>query len=158
MGISIPAPARGATEAKIPSEATFLSLTMIFQFPPLREGRPPQSLATPVVLLFQFPPLREGRPEVIENNRVFFGISIPAPARGATWTSVTPLRRVKFQFPPLREGRLDWESVEKEAHQYFNSRPCERGDAVDGDGCLYTYWISIPAPARGATACTAGRR
>ena len=57
-----------------------------------------------------------------------------------------------FQFTPLREGRrLDME--DGTWNDYFNSRPCERGDM---EIILFgnVVNISIHAPARGATCCT----
>ena len=79
-------------------------------------------------MLFQFPPLREGRLVRISMETYASGISIPAPARGATGAVVAdqdllfhfnsrPCARDDFltptkgdydkifQFPPLREGR-----------------------------------------------------
>ena len=41
-----------------------------------------------------------------------FFISIPAPARGATYLLLSPRRMPKFQFPPLREGRPAGSTVE----------------------------------------------
>ena len=75
--------------------------------------------------LFQFPPLREGRQQLR--------------------LEATP--DAQFQFPPLREGRRRDQRTEK----HFNSRPCERGDRADAPGHNVSQ-ISIPAPARGATA------
>ena len=99
-------------------------------------------------------------------------ISILAPARGATaqpWPFCSPCR---FQFSPLREGRRRGLPTAACAGCYFNSRPCERGDAAYDlarareefqfsplrEGRRYTMpcfhpslIISILAPARGAT-------
>ena len=128
-------------------------MLFIFQFTPLREGRlPAKSGATRKIKKFQFTPLREGRQDKI--------------------SSLTAENQ--FQFTPLREGRR--EQSERRPHQrisihapargatctthystamsfYFNSRPCERGDARAAcTGCPGR--ISIHAPARGAT-CSA---
>ena len=99
--------------------------------------------------VFQFPPLREGRPtsawEITQRRE----ISIPAPARGATSGDMlgdlpedfnsrpcergdgaatsTATSPTKFQFPPLREGRQKGVPA-KNRRCDFNSRPCERGD------------------------------
>ena len=54
--ISIHAPPRGATVSV--REASDM---VIFQFPPLREGRPGINTPDDITKLFQFPPLREGR-------------------------------------------------------------------------------------------------
>ena len=80
-------------------------------------------------ILFQFTPLREGRHPSHPEPGYYHRISIHAPARGAT-------RAV----PPGCPWVL-----------YFNSRPCERGDAQDGQHSEQGV-ISIHAPARGATA------
>ena len=99
-------------------------------------------------------------------------ISIPAPARGATNTTMLNGFAGVFQFPPLREGRLVRELIRKNKviisipapargatgpddggtarHPYFNSRPCERGDQMPPNSAVALF-ISIPAPARGAT-------
>ena len=99
-----------------------------FQFPPLREGRPADVLHTAGPMLFQFPPLREGRLVRISMETYASGISIPAPARGATGAVV----------------------ADQDLLFHFNSRPCARGDVghLDFAGIIP---ISIPAPARGAT-------
>ena len=77
----------------------------------------------------KFPPLRERRLAFIENDGNDKAISIPAPARGATFTIIINGRGTgKFQFPPLREGRLGTISA-----------------------VMRAIIISIPAPARGAT-------
>ena len=77
-------------------------------------------------------------------------ISIPAPARGATMREVVILYiPLAFQFPPLREGRPTWRVV-RHPFFYFNSRPCARGDVI-ADEFRDVFLISIPAPARGAT-------
>ncbi len=76
--ISIHAPPRGATAFKSNMEGN-----NIFQFTPLREGRPRIDYCNSVKKPFQFTPLREGRP---------FG-----PECKGHW--------VLFQFTPLREGR-----------------------------------------------------
>ena len=76
-------------------------------------------------------------------------ISIRAPARGATPSMSAESSSTRFQFAPLREGRRR-DSRQGRGGPYFNSRPCERGDAEihqhNGGGK-----ISIRAPARGAT-------
>ena len=78
---------------------------------------------------FQFTPLREGRLYVPHGSRSIFYISIHAPARGATY-GLSPFR---------------------DAVGNFNSRPCERGDALACRNFSISIPISIHAPARGAT-------
>ena len=124
--ISIPAPARGATTRSVScsgSRADFNSRPcergddmykvrkpsiVQFQFPPLREGRLSIKRLRKKGHIFQFPPLREGRPWFHFLSICTPSISIPAPARGAT-------------------GR---EKPRNGCGCNFNSRPCERGDAL----------------------------
>ena len=99
-------------------------------------------------------------------------ISIHAPARGATGPGCPVGKPGEFQFTPLREGRRSRRLQEKRSALYFNSRPCERGDAEPPGRAVSTAYfnsrpcergdrrvrpkqghedISIHAPARGAT-------
>ena len=120
--ISIHAPPRGATITRLRS-----NITSVFQFTPLREGRPDMLTEYSSLYQFQFTPLREGRLErpclygqrlaisihapprgatkTADVGRCFIHISIHAPPRGATGTFLrcSPCRL--FQFTPLREGR-----------------------------------------------------
>ena len=100
----------------------------IFQFTPLREGRPYALHGYSEIGRFQFTPLREGRPlfETYVKEHPHFN-SRPS-ARGD--------RRCLPDAP---------ESA------YFNSRPSARGDVLRGE-CAETEMISIHAPPRGATA------
>ena len=146
--ISIHAPARGATgnfSCSLPGNMPFqftplregrliFSSTQliaeIFQFTPLREGRREAMIRYKDGTLFQFTPLREGRRNWQRTHEVINGISIHAPARGATTLlCFTRWDVEQFQFTPLREGR------------HIRSRHQKR-----------FFWISIHAPARGATA------
>ena len=100
--------------------------------------------------VFQFTPLREGRPCRTRHPRLV-SISIHAPPRGATRLEqenfalckgfqFTPLREGRlispatsmlstlFQFTPLREGRPVGRPVEGFLI-HFNSRPSARGDS-----------------------------
>ena len=97
--------------------------------------------------------LQEGRRPSRPGGRRAPLISIHAPARGATWGAQRGRSpSVIFQFTPLREGR-------QERHRlpvypdYFNSRPCERGDRGRHPMAAPPAHISIHAPARGATTC-----
>ena len=148
-------------------------------------------------MLFQFTPLREGRPgHDLVDERALAHISIHAPPRGATagkngelphrrQFQFTPLREGRrekvsltifyplFQFTPLREGRLEgggkkwWDALLISIHApprgatgrvragrrtdpYFNSRPSARGDSADVSDVVFRF-ISIHAPPRGAT-------
>ena len=101
--ISIHAPPRGATSAS----ATDTCSSFGFQFTPLREGRPDvqQEAAKPTA--FQFTPLREGRRAWCGLQNQQIRISIHAPPRGATASSIV-------------RGQAS----------YFNSRPSARGDSL----------------------------
>ena len=78
--------------------------------------------------IFQFTPLREGLPFVLVPD-----------------ASVT-----SFQFTPLREG-LRWFFRFGRVFDYFNSRPCERGFLERQLRTGTQKYISIHAPARGAS-------
>ena len=143
--ISIHAPPRGATRC-----AGTAARPTIFQFTPLREGRPGLELTATTVMHFnsrpsargdatsrtrwlsagfQFTPLREGRRRVLLGGRVEENISIHAPPRGATISRLFGCANdTLFQFTPLREGR--------------------HSDVVT---LASTFSISIHAPPRGAT-------
>ena len=100
--ISIHAPARGATPAALAS----FEGKPVFQFTPLREGRPRCGL--PLLQSrtnFNSRPCERGDAYSEKDYPVFL-ISIHAPARGATCS----------------QTRIN------ECLTYFNSRPCERGD------------------------------
>ena len=142
--ISIHAPPRGATY--------FTRFSMsggLFQFTPLREGRPatsgrspgtadisihaPPRGAThgrwallPLHLHFNSRPSARGDWAVVRLTP-FQAISIHAPPRGATPTSSRRKAATTFQFTPLREGRRKPQKTRKR-HAHFNSRPSARGD------------------------------
>ena len=121
----------------------------IFQFTPLREGRPPPFLPVPFAHAFQFTPLREGRPgrsPEKEGINIFQFTPLREGRRDAP-------RRVSagsaFQFTPLREGRREPLQFLPEFVN-FNSRPSARGDG-NWIRKIKTIDISIHAPPRGAT-------
>ena len=168
LQISIHAPARGATSTgpgKIVDKIHFNSRPCergdvspqgnagaysLFQFTPLREGRRYQRCSqSDPSSHFNSRPCERGdlaRSGVATGHR---GISIHAPARGATHGFILGVATVRFQFTPLREGR-QFASTGSAGKKNFNSRPCERGD-VGAVPSLDTIRISIHAPARGAT-------
>ncbi len=76
--ISIHAPPRGATQAN-----RAMVIFQLFQFTPLREGRPIPGRNSAAPIIFQFTPLREGRLKPV----LLFD------------------KLIQFQFTPLREGR-----------------------------------------------------
>ena len=59
-------------------------------------------------------------------------------------STITP-----FQFPPLREGRRDGYGGMLAGHRYFNSRPCARGDRVNGRPLLQDFDFNSRPCARG---------
>ena len=124
MSISIHAPARGATvRCRFPTTAT------AYFNPRPREGgdRVLNSSYDPSYS-FQSTPPRGGRRRYSRLSKPVRGISIHAPARGATLCSRRRWRPGRFQSTPPRGGR-----------------PHPQGRAVRRVG------ISIHAPARGAT-------
>ena len=100
---------------------------VLFQFTPLREGRPSFPICWNCCRTFQFTPLREGRRDLLHltgGNKI-------------------------FQFTPLREGRRRKEQGRR-CRTHFNSRPSARGDEAASVSAL-KWTISIHAPPRGAT-------
>ena len=124
MLISIHAPPRGATMCF----GMALHSRFVFQFTPLREGRPLMSRVFEPDGVFQFTPLREGR----------------------RWQSADWTESNSFQFTPLREGRLKALNVPDEAIISIHAPP--RGATGDCFRCRPLLLISIHAPPRGATA------
>ena len=104
--------------------------------------------------LFQFTPLREGRPADGAAPSAASIISIHAPPRGATKSTGSGRARFPFQFTPLREGRLPPATPRWQA-EYFNSRPSARGDEIAEKQDM-SAGISIHAPPRGATLTSKG--
>ena len=142
--ISIPAPARGATW-----RLTVGTDGALFQFPPLREGRPRRRLASGSWSYFNSRPCERGD-QTQHTVALECDISIPAPARGAT-ISGDMLGDLPEDFNSRPCERGDTEIFEGPRDRgYFNSRPCERGDHCDHQQKRQGN-ISIPAPARGAT-------
>ena len=146
-------------------------------------------------ILFQFTPLREGRPKVFGGRSDAGAISIHAPAGGATFgkSNRDSARRISIHAPaggatPMAaaiasspaisihapaggatlgigaEGLRPAISIHAPAGgatvtptwpncrpSYFNSRPCGRGDGGSRSGHHHQDSISIHAPAGGAT-------
>ena len=143
MEISIHAPPRGATY-----RLELDSFAGLFQFTPLREGRPATSTCSAPQSLFQFTPLREGRRNLLPRVRlviisihapprgaplevfaqdVEFLISIHAPPRGATgWRRhEAENRHISIHAPPRGATRR---AAPAGRAGNFNSRPSARGD------------------------------
>ena len=147
LAISIHAPPRGATVAAVVD-----ALSVLFQFTPLREGRPFADLLGSARRLFQFTPLREGR-------RAFSSIlhpdgrniSIHAPPRGATKIMAEyTAAAAQFQFTPLREGRPIGKVIEQPG-SLFQFTPLREGRRSGVRPPRRRPPISIHAPPRGAT-------
>ena len=121
--ISIHAPPRGATIA-IHVSRRFEA----FQFTPLREGRHGRTAHKFPSFKFQFTPLREGRLQRRARDVPVVVISIHAPPRGATWTTLTICRFTRnFNSRPSARGDKLILNVYK-CCCHFNSRPSARGD------------------------------
>ena len=101
--------------------------------------------------MFQFTPLREGRPNLRIRHNEKSEVSIHAPARGATliifFCHISGLVSIHA---PARGATLI-KLFGRLAIQSFNSRPCERGDEQACTNDMAILRVSIHAPARGAT-------
>ena len=127
----------------------------IFQFTPLREGRPRNALNSSRVEDFNSRPSARGdagsrqdapgwtyfnsRPSARgDRDSGHRGlppfISIHAPPRGATCKNAMKSRGNIFQFTPLREGRPALATASS-TRAYFNSRPSARGDCNQAQYC-----------------------
>ena len=168
LGVSIHAPAWGATQCNSAAHTPPL-----FQFTPPRGGRRKTEYTSSPTRWFQFTPPRGGRPAQCCCTLPGKDVSIHAPAWGATRTGArcaswiivsihapawgaTPLaaplapRILMFQFTPPRGGRppnrykICWRGC-------FNSRPRVGGDCPHCENEVLMDWVSIHAPAWGAT-------
>ena len=130
----------------------------LFQFTPLREGRPRCSqLYCDVLDQFQFTPLREGRRACADSGCWMSSISIHAPPRGATLHGQKgrTRRAISIHAPPRgatrpqqRDGDV-WRDISIHAPPrgatpvqpasrpplHFNSRPSARGDVSPAVVC-----------------------
>ena len=136
--ISIHAPPRGATSAH-----TMRWSTALFQFTPLREGRPYASREAAAAIEFQFTPLREGH----FNSR--------PSARGDVLAILGIVTDPTFQFTPLREGRQQAELLAMHGIE-FQFTPLREGRPLPQACHAAQRTISIHAPPRGATARVIG--
>ena len=144
--ISIHAPPRGATRLYVAKFGC-----QLFQFTPLREGRPSGRTQEGITRYFNSRPSARGDLSPRTRSALCECISIHAPPRGATSFPPTQALRTRyfnsrpsargdmygylgtisvyeFQFTPLREGRRKvFPAVLRCIN--FNSRPSARGDA-----------------------------
>ena len=120
--ISIHAPPRGATTA---------------------------ALHAAIAALFQFTPLREGRPFIFV---AVFGLSHfnSRPSARGDWRLWRRLAALLFQFTPLREGRRK-ATKDKKTTRPFQFTPLREGRPADKAFPTDYAEISIHAPPRGAT-------
>ena len=123
--ISIHAPPRGATTA-----ASVNTAAPLFQFTPLREGRPSsRARMSCACCLFQFTPLREGRLALPVGMMAVLDQFQFTPLReGRLLLANNPTDASIFQFTPLREGRRKIGFTMLLLLANFNSRPSARGD------------------------------
>ena len=148
--ISIHAPPRGATLLCINRESI-----RIFQFTPLREGRHFCADIHGCLKRFQFTPLREGRPTAFYIvAETVACISIHAPPRGATVTSIVSASASRFQFTPLREGRRLMNGRPIARPSNFNSRPSARGDSAASSSPITSFYFNSRPSARGDSAAS----
>ena len=77
--------------------------------------------------LFQFTPLREGRPARCPQLYCEVLISIHAPPRGATLSPYFVSEVVSFQFTPLREGRRSTSTGKRSTASLFQFTPLREG-------------------------------
>ena len=129
--------------------------TTRFQFTPLREGRRYRALLESPGNKFQFTPLREGRPTTT-NPITRRNISIHAPPRGATQGGERQVADKIFQFTPLREGRRKKSAPSRSPAMYFNSRPSARGDGIWLNACFASrrFQFTPLREGRRSTDCT----
>ena len=121
--ISIHAPPRGATRIR----PNITSVPHISIHAPPR-GATHRHLHQHLHRIFQFTPLREGRP--LGQKALKTGsISIHAPPRGATQscTALAHSHRISIHAPP--RGATQPEAGLQVSRDYFNSRPSARGDS-----------------------------
>ena len=124
MQISIPAPARGATGSRL----VLFPPAYRFQFPPLREGRLASRCRRYTLLSISIPaPVRGATRRVVVGPQAC-RISIPAPARGATGAATGIAREFKISIPAPARGATRLDARHVVLGNYFNSRPCARGD------------------------------
>ena len=147
----------------------------IFQFTPLREGRPAHSFQRVILLSFQFTPLREGRPFIFSSSLSFSyfnsrpsargdlrgrgacapcrQISIHAPPRGATAMPASSYftGMISIHAPP--RGATSRRPSSHRRDSDFNSRPSARGDELSAFFVPEKRYFNSRPSARGDSAC-----
>ena len=135
----MPAPPRGATAAHTAISAC---PAPIFQFPPLREGRP-GAVAHRVNRRISIP----APPRGATNIRAYYDenkyISIPAPPRGATARMFSREPTIVISIPAPPRGAT-WFAIAPPTTSDFNSRPSARGDRSVLDAFLFSVFQFPP--------------
>ena len=127
-----------------------------FQSTPPRRGRRWSRVPMAWVSSFQSTPPRRGRQRAGEAARGNGGVSIHAPAKGAT-TRRRPRPRASSCFNPRpREGGDSASTGRDDAPSMFQSTPPRRGRQPDPRDGVVRVGVSIHAPAKGATGVAAG--
>ena len=123
----------------------------LFQFTPLREGRPHRGRFNPDALYFNSRPSARGDLPPRPANAPKPVISIHAPPRGATQADQRrkPVQAISIHAPP--RGATLRRSPCSPPSSNFNSRPSARGDDAHRHKAGDVHAISIHAPPRGAT-------
>ncbi len=101
-------------------------------------------------MLFQFPPLREGRRYLKKVDYKEENFNSRPSARGDAAIMASVAIAVDFNSRPSARGDSQ-NKLSGVASGYFNSRPSARGDVHPHIGRAVDVAISIPAPPRGAT-------
>ena len=126
------------------------SSAVIFQFTPLREGRPFPPAQAVRMLYFNSRPSARGD---VKQMAIGFEayISIHAPPRGATRAAMpSPVHAKDFNSRPSARGD-EAEKVKLSPKQEFQFTPLREGRRDDGITLHSKAIISIHAPPRGAT-------
>ena len=100
--------------------------------------------------IFQFTPLREGRPSWMHRRRRIMYFNSRPSARGDYCVRLCHVIRVYFNSRPSARGDAICTHLQQ-FQKYFNSRPSARGDWGNWVRKIKTIDISIHAPPRGAT-------
>ena len=147
--ISIHAPPRGATY-----NGAFGASSFVFQFTPLREGRHNVADVCSELENFNSRPSARGDFSFFSFFSSLRKISIHAPPRGAT-AKMQVIQRLKyFNSRPSARGDVNRRTLPRRRNR-FQFTPLREGRLVYSCCLLLSCMISIHAPPRGATRCSA---
>ena len=105
----------------------YLYFTRLFQFTPLREGRPEAFRAAMAEQYVNSRPSARGDDAAAARAGTVYYFNSRPSARGDMSFEMALFAALLFQFTPLREGRRQGlRTVQRLT--YFNSRPSARGD------------------------------